>query len=114
MADGVYTHVRWDLGTMTTNLLTQIEYQVAIPIRENIYVSTMNTGGGSSDPTANLDNNSGPHTNETAGEDQARNWATVGGTSYTGPVAFAGAENAQDVDDFIVSVEDLSIHKSVD
>ncbi len=113
MADGVYTHVRWDLATMAINQLTEIEYRVAIPIRENVYVSTMNTAGGTADPTANLDNNSGPHTNETASENQARNWATVGGTSYTGPVAFPGAENAQDVDDFIVSVEDLSIHKSV-
>lgn len=112
IADGVYTHIQWDLGTMTPNQVNDIYYQVAAPIRANDYDANMFAPGGASDPTANLDNNAGPHTNETASEQQNRNWATAGGT-YTGAVAGPGSENAKDIDDYIVTLEDLSIHKSV-
>lgn len=112
IANGVYTHIQWDLGTMTPNQIEDIYYQVGAPILANVYDANHFAPGGASDPTANLDNNSGPHTNETATEQDNENWATAGG-GYLGAVASAGDENAKDISTFVVTLEDLSIHKSV-
>ena len=81
---GVYTHVRWTLGTLAKDQITTIQYATGIPIRENTATWTgpvpSDTGLGQ---TANLDNNSGPETR------QDQSLVTVPSISgqYQGPTA---------------------------
>ncbi len=116
VADGVYTHVRWNLGTLTPADFAapvEIRYQVGVPILRNTHDPAFNTESGT-DPTANLDNNIGAFTTEDDGAEQsARNFSQVRGV-YTGPTApgFDPLVDTVDDDEYVVSVEDLSIHKS--
>jgi uncharacterized repeat protein (TIGR01451 family)/fimbrial isopeptide formation D2 family protein len=62
---GVYTHVRWTLGTLAPSQVVTIRYATGIPIREN---TTTWTGTVPTDTSlgqiANLDNNSGAETRQ--------------------------------------------------
>ena len=103
LPSGVYTRVEWDATRLNTDLAASgtfaMDYLAAIPLRENV---DMPLG----DPTANLDNNTGPLTTET--ETEIRNHAVASGF-YNGEVT-ASTVSASEV----VVAEDLSIHKSVD
>jgi fimbrial isopeptide formation D2 family protein/uncharacterized repeat protein (TIGR01451 family) len=103
LPSGVYTRVEWDAASLATNLLAGesfvMDYVAAIPLRENIDTVLAN-------PTANLDNNTGPLTTES--EAQLQNLVTASGF-YNGRVA---ASTATDIEEVIA--EDLSIHKTVD
>jgi uncharacterized repeat protein (TIGR01451 family) len=62
---GVYTHVRWTLGTLAPSQVVTIRYATGIPIRENTatWTGTVPTDT-SLGQTANLDNNSGAETRQ--------------------------------------------------
>jgi large repetitive protein len=106
MPNGVYTRVEWNSAALAAALpggaalgagsLFRIDYVAAIPLRRNVQQTLTN-------PTANLDNNTGQLT---ADEDRLRNYAvatgTTGGTTYT------------DEDTLEVTAEDIAIQKSVD
>ncbi len=103
LPSGVYTRVEWDATRLNTDLAASgtfaMDYLAAIPLRENV---DMPLG----DPTANLDNNTGPLTTET--EAEIRNHAVASGF-YNGDVTASTASATE-----VVVAEDLSIHKSVD
>lgn len=107
----VYTHVRWDVGTLAASGLSEINYQVGIPLREN----TADFGGAAPATTgfghaANLNNNSGP---ETTDEQIVRNLAAGTGT-YTGPRTSGSPATSTVTDLSAGTAEDLRILKSVD
>jgi len=112
---GTYTRVVWSATTLATTLapgaVARFDYVAAIPMREN--TTTWDSAGGVAPATngpqgSNIDNNNGPFTQETLSEQAMTNYAELTGT-YTGD----GLTYSDD-DEFTVSAEDLSIHKSVD
>jgi large repetitive protein len=106
---GVYTRVEWDAASLIAasgaDALTpaglapgasvSFDYAAAIPLRENVQASL-------TDPTANIDNNTGPLTID---EQPLTNYAFLGGVTDT--------ESYVDSDEETVTAEDLSIHKTV-
>ncbi|MBH0082191.1 SdrD B-like domain-containing protein [Salinibacterium sp. SWN167] len=96
LPNAVYTRVEWSsLGTIAAGATLTIKYAAAIPLREN-EASALNA-------TANLDNNTGPLTEE---EQQLKNYAVATGTY--------GASVYTDDDTATVTAEDVAIQKSVD
>ncbi|MBH0008135.1 SdrD B-like domain-containing protein [Salinibacterium sp. SWN1162] len=96
LPNAVYTKVEWtSLGTIVAGATLTIKYAAAIPLREN-EASALNA-------TANLDNNTGPLTEE---EQQLKNYAVATGTY--------GASVYTDDDTATVTAEDVAIQKSVD
>jgi len=105
LTEDVYTQVTWDSASLATALgsnalgaggTLSIDYAAAIALQENEVA-------GLTDPTSNLDNNTGALTTD---EQTLENFAivtgTTDGTTYT------------DDDIHLVSAEDVSIHKTVD
>ncbi|MEZ5246758.1 MAG: isopeptide-forming domain-containing fimbrial protein [Acidimicrobiales bacterium] len=109
-AAGVYTHVVWDLtatvGTMAPGERFELMYAAGIPLREN--TATFAPGHlDIGDDTADLDNNSGPLTTD---EQSLRNWSRATGNYNPGVDDLTSTAE----DSWVVTAEDLSIHKSVD
>ncbi len=110
MPSGVYTRVEWNAASLTAALgsadlaangFFSIDYITAIPLRANVQATL-------ADPTANLDNNTGSLTTETLGETELRNYAEASGTYHT------NASPTTDSDIDMATIEDISIHKTVD
>jgi large repetitive protein len=110
MPNDVYTRVVWTAADLAATLGSanlaasgtfSIDYVAAIPLRENV----MFPGGTPTDGAqgSNLDNNTGSLTSD---EQSLENLAVADGT-YSGTVY-------TDSDTFVVTAEDVSIHKSVD
>jgi uncharacterized repeat protein (TIGR01451 family) len=109
---GVYTRVVWPLGDLAPDQVVTIRYAAGIPQRSN----TTTWPGGTPTPaslgqTANLDNNTGPSTRETATEQSLTNHATVTG-DYTGPVAPGASTQVSASDTETVTAEDVRMRKS--
>ncbi len=107
----VYTRVEWSSAVLagalgSANLPAsgtfEIDYVAAIPLRQNVMPSVTPFVS-----TANLDNNTGPLTSETAAETAWRNY-TVATGSYNGGPASTDDDYEQ------VIAEDVSIHKRAD
>ncbi len=103
---GVYTRVEWDSAAIAAAVGSAdlaaggsfaLDYAAAIPLRENV-----DDGGTATPPTANLDNNTGPLTQD---EQALVNYVELSGT--TGGVAYTS--NATET----VTAEDLKIRKTV-
>ena len=108
----VYTHVVWTAPTLATNIAAGnnafFDYIAAIPMRENTTTWAAATPATNGPQASNIDNNSGPLTEETLTEQQLQNYAVATGT-YTGD-----SVSYSDDDTKTVSAEDVSIHKGVD
>jgi len=103
---GVYTKVVWHLSDLTAGATHTIHYAAGIPQRANTMtwsgtVPTPSSGG----QAANLDNNNGASTRETATELGLRNEATVSGDFEGAPVEDSTSQS--------VTAEDLRLVKSV-
>ena len=79
---GTYTRLQWNLGTLAAGQVVNRPYRVAIPLRENTDTRWPNgrPTAASGDQAANLDNNSGPETDD---EQPLTNDASAAG-SYNG------------------------------
>ena len=112
-APGVYTKVTWNLGNFAPSQVTTVKYRAGIPLRENV---TTFPGGkptaASLGQGANLSNNTGTETRETATERAYTNTAVASGT-YTGPVAGGTSTTVGAQASLTVTAEDLSMQKSV-
>jgi len=107
---GVYTRVEWDLGAIAAGAVVTVPYAAGIPLRENTaWPGAQPAGLGE---IANLDNNTGPSTRETATEASATNQATATGT-YAGPVADGATPDESVSAQASVTIEDLRMHKAV-
>lgn len=103
---GVYTKVVWHLSDLAAGATHTIHYAAGIPQRANTTTwSGTEPSASSGDQAANLDNNNGASTRETATEIGLRNEATVSG-------AFEGAP-VEDSASHSVTAEDLRLVKSV-
>jgi len=107
LPSAVYTRVEWDSTSLASGLGSadlapggtfMIDYIAAIPMFENVQATL-------TDPTANLDNNTGALTTES--ERTAENYAMATGQ-------YKDAITATDEAYEQVVIEDVSIHKSVD
>ncbi len=112
-APGIYTKVSWTLGNFAGNQVTTVRYRAGIPLRENV----MAFPGGkptavSLGQAANLVNNTGPETRETATAQAYTNAAVASGT-YTGSVAAGTSTSVAAQDSVTVTAQDLSLQKSV-
>jgi len=101
MNTGVYTHVRWAVGTLAPSQVRTYSYRAAVPLAEN----TMDWTNGAPSPdsldqAANLDNNSG---DETVDEQDLTNYAIATGDYLGTPV-----ESSQRLSR---SAEDLLVYK---
>lgn len=77
MATGVYTHVRWNVGTLAPGADITYRYRAAIPLARNTMTWTGATPTpASGNQSANLDNNSGA---EISDDMNITNYAKVGG-----------------------------------
>lgn len=112
----VYTRLTWNSGTLATSLgagaVARFSYVAAIPLRENTTVWSGATPATNGPQGSNIDNNSGPLTEETLSEQSIANTAQATGT-YTGSYVGPGPIFS-DIDTMTVSAEDLSIHKDAD
>ena len=118
MPNAVYTHVVWDEATLLAGFGTDtlaagetftLHYVAGIPRFEN----TTTWPGGAPTPAsglqaANLDNNTGPSTEETTGELALTNLAVATGDYDSRGVDYTDSATKT------VTAEDVSIHKSVD
>ena len=123
---GVYTKVTWLLGDLTASgpgRVKTITYRAGVPQRANTTdwqggPTPAVTGGGTvaTQPpqTANLDNNTGPPTRETGGEQALTNVA-VGSGLYTGPVPGQPGPTVpvSSSTQHTVTAEDLDLQKTV-
>ena len=64
---GVYTHVRWSVGTLAASGSTTIRYLAAVPLRQNTMTWPSGTPANTGAQSANLDNNSGAETYDEQG-----------------------------------------------
>ncbi len=111
---GVYTRVAWTLGNLAPDQVVTIRYAAGIPQRANTTTFTGPTPTPASlGQTANLDNNNGPSTRETAVEQAYTNHATVTG-SYTGVVAPGTDPQVSGSDTETVTSEDVRMRKASD
>ncbi len=110
---GTYTRVVWNLGTLAAGQEGVIRYRAGIPLRANVatWPGTAPTAA-SLQQAANLDNNTGPSTRETAGEQSLTTLSTATGT-YQGTVKAGGSSAVSDTDQLTVTAEDLALQKSV-
>lgn len=105
LAFGVYTHVVWPVGDLTSGQTEVFRYRAAVPIRANTNSFTgtrpSDVSGGQA---SNLDNNGGP---EVIDETLLRTYA-VGTGTYQGKTPFTAS------DDEILdrTAEDWVVHKS--
>ncbi|HEY2056219.1 MAG TPA: hypothetical protein VGH14_20000 [Solirubrobacterales bacterium] len=108
MPFGVYTHVRWNVGTLTASQIKTFKYRAAIPIRANAKEFTGGTkpSGASLEQGANLDNNTGP---ETVDEQSLPTFATASGTYQGAPATPTSDETILDR-----TAEDWVVHKGVE
>lgn len=108
---GIYTRVEWTLGNLAPGAENIVRYRAGIPQRANTatFPSGTPTGLGQ---VANLDNNTGPSTRETAAEQALTNAVTASGV-YQGPVAPGASTSVSDTDTVTVTAEDLALVKSV-
>ena len=107
LPDAVYTHLRYDVGTLTATEIRAIRFVAAIPLRENTLDWNGAAAGAGSAPAgadqgANLDNNSGP---ETSDEQSLPVYSRAAG-DYDGTLAVS------DTDTITRTAEDLRILKS--
>ena len=110
---GVYTRIQWTIGTMAPGAIVTRPYAAGIPLRRNTTTFPGGTPTGASlGQTANLDNNTGASTRETATEASATNVARASGT-YTGPVVVGGSTATAADDRRTVTIEDVRMRKSV-
>ncbi|MCW2758750.1 MAG: hypothetical protein JWO46_2496 [Nocardioidaceae bacterium] len=108
---GVYTVVTWNLASLAAGAVTTISYRAGIPQRANAaFVGGPTAASGRQ--AANLDNNTGASTRETATEQSLKNLVTVAGT-YQGTVASGTSATVTDSDSVTVTAEDLALQKSV-
>ena len=106
---GVYTKVTWTVGNLAGGGAQTIKYAAAIPMRENV----MPASPGTFVSTANLDNNSGAFTRETATEKKLTNRAVASGT-YTGTILNDPTDKTVSSSaSTTVEVEDVAVQKSV-
>ena len=125
---GVYTVVTWDTaalaaatgtplagdGALSAGERVVLSYAVGVPQRANTDATTGAFASPSLTQIANLDNNTGASTIEgDAAEQQATNAAVLSG-SYDDPNTAGGAQTYTASGSSTVSLEDVSIHKSVD
>ncbi len=101
---GVYTQVVWTTGNLAPGQVVTINYKAGFPLRANVFP------GAAGAQTANLGNNTGPSTSETAIEQSATNRVTVAGT-YTGPVKPATSTSVSASTALTVTAEDFAIDK---
>ena len=112
---GVYTRVVWsNLGDLAAGAERELRYVAAIPLRENeAFAPGQEPAATSGLQAANLDNNTGPRTDERQGEQLVVNWArATGDYQRGGPVPGPVAVSADD--ELQRTAEDLRIVKSVD
>jgi large repetitive protein len=108
MPFGVYTHVRWDVGSLTASQVRTFKYRAAIPIRANAlaFSGGAKPSGASGLQAANLDNNTGP---EVLDEASLPTFATASGTYQGGTPTPTSDETILDR-----SAEDWVVHKGVE
>jgi uncharacterized repeat protein (TIGR01451 family)/fimbrial isopeptide formation D2 family protein len=105
MPSGVYTHVVWDVGTLTAGQVRTFTYRAAVPMRANTMTFTGPTPSAASlGQATNLDNNSGP---EVTDETPLDNYASAAGT-YQGRTPTA----ASDATILHRTAEDWAVQKS--
>lgn len=108
MPFGVYTHVRWDVGTLSAGQVKPFKYRAAVPIRANALAFTggAKPTGASGKQAVNLDNNTGP---ETVDETSLPTFATASGI-------YQGVPATPTSDETILNrtAEDWAVHKSVE
>jgi uncharacterized repeat protein (TIGR01451 family) len=105
---GVYTHVRWDVGTLAATQVKTFKYRAAVPIRGNALAFTggAKPSGASGQQAANLDNNTGP---EVLDEASLPTFATASGTYQGGAPQPTSDETVLDR-----TAEDWVVHKGVE
>ncbi|HEY4097719.1 MAG TPA: hypothetical protein VGM33_19505, partial [Baekduia sp.] len=103
---GFYTHVVWDVGTLTPGQTKSFPYAAAVPLRANTNTFTgPRPTAASGDQAANLDNNSGAEvTDETA----LTNVAHASGSYQPGGASVPVSDNAT----LTRTAEDWVVHKS--
>ncbi len=108
-APGVYTRVEWTLpSTLGPHDDYTIRYAAGIPLRENVMPPA-----GAFAATANLDNNTGRSTRETAGEISYTNVAVATGF-YQGVDVDGNSDiEVSATDDVTVTSEDIAVAKSI-
>lgn len=108
MPFGVYTHVRWNVGTLTAGGVKVFKYRAAVPIRANVLAFTggPKPSGASGEQAANLDNNTGP---EVLDETPLLTYATAAGT-YQGTTPTLTSDETINQR----TAEDWVVHKSVE
>jgi uncharacterized repeat protein (TIGR01451 family)/fimbrial isopeptide formation D2 family protein len=108
MPFGVYTHVRWNVGTLTAGEIKTFKYRAAVPIRANAKEFTGGTkpSGASGEQAANLDNNTGP---EVVDETSLPTLAFASGT-------YQGTTPTPTSDETVLdrTAEDWVVHKGVE
>ncbi|MEO6822656.1 MAG: isopeptide-forming domain-containing fimbrial protein, partial [Candidatus Nanopelagicales bacterium] len=112
---GVYTRVTWSLGDLPGGAVQTVAYRAAVPMLANTMTFTGGTPGGATAQGANLDNNNGAPTRETATAQSATNQASVSGTyqgSYLGS-ATPGATPVSGSTTLTRTLQDLALAKSV-
>ncbi|WP_127479634.1 LPXTG cell wall anchor domain-containing protein [Nocardioides pantholopis] len=110
---GVYTRVEWRLGNLTPDQVVEVVYAAGIPQRANAAsFPGVTPSPASLGQSANLDNNTGPSTRETAAEQALTNRAEIAAT-YQGAVAGGTSAAVRDTDQLTVTAEDLAVDKSV-
>ena len=118
---GVYTRLEWNklgtLGDFAPNQVVTIRYAAGVPLRANTTNWSARPGGAPSAASglqaSNLDNNTGASTQETTSEQSATNVARIEGT-YRGPFAEGSRNPVFDQTTATVTLEDVSLQKSVD
>ncbi len=103
----IYTHVQWSIGNLAAGASTTITYLAAIPLRENVAMST--PAGSTLKQGSNLDNNSGA---ETVDGQSLSNLAVASG-NFQGSLG-AGTNPISASGDTTVEAVDLAIQKTVD
>lgn len=108
---GVYTLLRWNLGTLPAGGSFEFPYAAGIPLQANApFPDPAPATDGSQG--ANLDNNTGADTRELTGEQTLTNVAFASG-EYQGPLAPGTSPTVIDLDQLDRSIEDVAIRKSV-
>jgi uncharacterized repeat protein (TIGR01451 family)/fimbrial isopeptide formation D2 family protein len=108
MPFGVYTHVRWNVGTLTAGEVKTFKYRAAVPIRANAkeFTGGAKPSGASGEQAANLDNNTGP---EVIDETSLPTLAFASGT-------YQGTTPTPTSDETVLdrTAEDWVVHKGVE
>lgn len=108
---GVYTRVEWSIPDIAASSTFTLRYAAGVPLRANVMFPDPAPGGLLQ--TANLDNNTGASTRETATELGATNVAQVTGT-FQGTTAPGVPATVSASDTLTVSIEDVRMRKTAD